>query len=130
MKVAVQIFGHLRTFERCAPSLKENLLDHYPDHDLFLHTWDRLEAETITPHERSCMPSPVDDQTIGAIERLYHPRRTLIEHQPPRDLGELTFSNGKRIAISGIGLDPAAALTRLMVDAVLPQFVDCSCTFW
>jgi len=102
MKVAVQIFGHLRTFDRCAPSLKKNLLDHYPEHDLFLHTWDRLEAETMTPHERFCMPSPVDDQTIGAIDRLYHPRRTVIEHQPPRDLGELTFSNGKRIAISAI----------------------------
>jgi hypothetical protein len=102
MKVAVQIFGHLRTFDRCAPSLKENLLDNYPDHDVFLHTWDRLEAETIAPHERSCMPSPIDDQTIGAIERLYQPTRMAIEHQPPRDLGELTFSNGERIAISGI----------------------------
>ncbi len=102
MKVAVQIFGHLRTFDRCAPTLKEHLLDRYPDHDVFLHTWDRLESETITHHERYCMPSPVDEATISAIERHYHPKRMTVEHQTPRDLGELKFSNGKRIAISGI----------------------------
>ena len=60
-------FGHLRTFERCAPTLKENLLDRYPDHEVFLHTWDRLESETVTHHERFCMPSPVDEETIAAI---------------------------------------------------------------
>ena len=102
MKVAVQIFGHLRTFERCAPSLREHLLDRYPDHDVFLHTWDRLESETVTHHERFCMPSPVDEETRAAIERLYHPRRLVIETQTPRDMGELKFSNGKRIDISGI----------------------------
>jgi len=102
MKVAVQIFGHLRTFERCAATLNEHLLDRYPDHDVFLHTWDRLESETITHHERYCMPSPVDEATIAAIERHYRPRRMAIDHQKPREMGELRFSNGKRIAISGI----------------------------
>jgi hypothetical protein len=102
MRVAVQIFGHLRTFERCAPSLKEHLLDRYPEHDVFLHTWDRLESETVTHHERFCMPTPVDDQTIAAVNSHYHPTRIRIEHQTPRDQGELRFSNGKRIAISGI----------------------------
>jgi hypothetical protein len=102
MRVAVQIFGHLRTFERCAQTLREHLLDRHPDHDVFLHTWDRLESETVTHHERLCMPTPVDDQTVMAIERLYRPKRMTIESQPSRDMGELTFSNGKRIAISGI----------------------------
>jgi hypothetical protein len=102
MKIAVQIFGHLRTFEQCAPSLRENLLERYPDHDVFLHTWDRLESETVTHHERFCMPTPVDEQTIAAIAAHYHPKRTAIECQSPRNLGDLMFSNGKRIAISGI----------------------------
>ena len=102
MKVGVQLFGHLRTFERCAPTLKEHLLDRYPDHDVFLHTWDRMESETITHHERFCVPSPVDEQTIAAIKTLYNPRRMAIDAQMPREMGELTFSNGKRIAISGI----------------------------
>jgi hypothetical protein len=102
MRVAVQIFGHLRTFEQCAASLSQNLLDRYPDHDVFLHTWDRLESETVTHHERFCMPTPLDEQTIATLNRLYHPRRISIEPQRPRDLGELAFANGKRIAISGI----------------------------
>jgi hypothetical protein len=102
MKVAVQIFGHLRTFERCAPTLKDNLLDRYPGHDVFLHRWDRLESETVTHHERSCMPSPVDEHTIAAILTHYHPKRMAIEPQAPREMGELAFANGKRIAISGI----------------------------
>jgi hypothetical protein len=102
MRIAVQIFGHLRTFERCAPTLKDNLLDRYPDHDVFLHTWDRLEAETVTHHERFCMPSPVDAETTAAILAHYHPKRMAIETQTPREMGELAFSNGKRIDVSGI----------------------------
>jgi len=102
MKIAVQIFGHLRTFERCASSLKEHLLDRYPDHDLFLHTWDRIESETTSHHERFCLPSPVDAETLATVERLYHPKRMAVEHQTPREMGDLAFANGKRIAISGI----------------------------
>jgi len=102
MKVAVQIFEHLRTFERCAPTLKDNLLDRYPDHDVFLHTWDRLEAETVTHHERFCMPSPVDAETTAAVLALYHPKRIAIETQTPREMGQLAFSNGMRIDVSGI----------------------------
>jgi hypothetical protein len=102
MKVAVQIFGHLRTFEQCAPTLREHLLDRYPDHDVFVHTWDRLESETVTHHERFCVPSPVDDETIAAIKWHYQPKRIAVEAQPPRQMGELSFSNGKHISISGI----------------------------
>src|SRR5712671_2901171 len=102
MKVAIQIFGHLRTFERCAQSLRDNLLDRYPDHDIFLHTWDRLESETVTHHAPLCEPAPVDDRVLAAIEANYHPKRMSVESQVTRDMGDLAFSNGKRIAISGI----------------------------
>ena len=102
MKVAVQIFGHLRTFERCAPTLKEHLLNRYPSHDVFLHTWDRLESETVTHHERFCMPSPIDEHTIAAILTHYHPKRMAIEPQAPREMGELVIANSKRISVSGI----------------------------
>src|SRR4029077_10185902 len=77
-------------------------LDRYPDHDVFLHTWDRLESETVTHHERFCMPSPVDEQTIAPIQPHSHPKRMAIESQTPREMGELRFANGKRIDISGI----------------------------
>jgi hypothetical protein len=102
MRVAVQIFGHLRTFERCAESLRCHLLDRYPEHDVFLHTWDRLESETLTHHAPLCEPAPVDERVAAAIESAYRPRRMTIEPQTPRAMGNLSFSNGKRIDISGI----------------------------
>lgn len=102
MKVAVQIFGHLRTFDRCADSLRCHLLDRYPDHDIFLHTWDRLESETVSHHAPLCEPLPVDAQILASVEEAYHPKRMTIERQAPREMGNLGFSNGKRIAVSGI----------------------------
>jgi hypothetical protein len=102
VKIAVQIFGHLRTFEQCAPTLREHLLDRYPDHDVFVHTWDRLEAETVTDHERFCLPSPVDEQTLAAVSHHYRPTRVSVEPQKERELGDVTRADGRRISISGI----------------------------
>ncbi len=102
MKVAIQLFGHLRTFAQCADSLRLHLLDRYPDHDVFIHTWDRLEHDTVTHHGFRCDARPVDEQIIAAVHESYRPRRMAIGHQVLRDLGELSFANGKRMAISGI----------------------------
>lgn len=41
-KIAVCLFGHLRTWESCFPSLKKFLLDRY-DCDVFMHTWDKID---------------------------------------------------------------------------------------
>lgn len=38
-KIAVQIFGHLRSYKNCISALKKNLLDRY-DCDVFMHCWD------------------------------------------------------------------------------------------
>lgn len=102
MRVAFQIFGHLRTFERCADSLHLNLLDRYPARDVFIHTWDRFESDTVTHHDRACAPGVVDEGALASVERAYSPTRVAIERQAPREMGNLTFSNGKQIAISGI----------------------------
>jgi hypothetical protein len=102
VRVAVQIFGHLRTFERCAESLRAHLLDRYPDHDVFLHTWDRMESETVSHHAPLCEPAPVNERVIAAVEQAYQPKRIAVESQTPREMGNLAFLNGKRIAISGI----------------------------
>jgi hypothetical protein len=102
VKVAFQIFGHLRTFVRCAESLRLHLLDRYPDRDLFLHTWDRLDSETVSHHAPVCEPKPVDDAVLAQVRAAYAPTRMLVETQHPREMGILGFDNGKRIAISGI----------------------------
>lgn len=102
MRVAIQVFGHLRTFSRCVESLRTNLLDRYPQHDVFLHTWDRMEAETVSHHAPVCDPTPVDADVIASVKQAYRPTRMTIEHQSPREMGHLSFSGGKRISISGI----------------------------
>ena len=53
MKIAVCFFGHLRTFKRCAPYIKKNLLNHY-DCDLFMHTWSEYNHNTKTWHDNKC----------------------------------------------------------------------------
>ena len=50
MKIAVQFFGHLRTFMDCYNSINENLLNRY-DADVFFYTWDRLDHNTKTWHQ-------------------------------------------------------------------------------
>ena len=37
MKIAVQVFGHMRTFQKCAPILNNKFLDKY-NFDVFIHT--------------------------------------------------------------------------------------------
>ncbi len=102
MKIAVQLFGHLRTFARCADTLRCHLLDRYPQHDVFLHTWDRLEHQTLTHHTRLGLPAPVDEAVINEITRLYRPTAMTIGAQTARDHGVLSFVGGKQMAISGI----------------------------
>jgi hypothetical protein len=102
MRIAFQIFGHLRTFERCAPSLRAHLLDRYPDSDVFMHTWDRLDSETVSHHAPVCAPLPVDAGVVERIRAVFRPTCLQVEPQAARDMGELSFANGKRVAISGV----------------------------
>ena len=115
MNVAVQLFGHLRTFARCAPALREHLLDRYPQHDVFIHTWDRLDHETVTHHSFRGAPVELDAATRQAVCKAYRPVQMEVGRQIARDLGELTFANGKRMAISGIAymFESMAAANRL-----------------
>lgn len=102
VRIAFQLFGHLRTFARCAPSLRQHLIDRYPDSDVFVHTWDRLDSETVSHHAPVCEPLPVSAPVIDDVHALYRPRRLQVERQDPREMGELSFTNGNRVAISGI----------------------------
>lgn len=82
MKIAVQLFGHLRTYERCAPALRENLLEQY-DVDVFIHTWDTVDHSSPTWHGQNDMNGSrlVDATMTTNIERLYSPKAISIESQ-------------------------------------------------
>lgn len=102
MRIAVQLFGHLRTFRQCAVTLRRHLLDAYPDHDVFLHSWDQVDHTTTTHHAFSAGTTPVDADIRAAIEELYRPAAVRIDRQEPQDEGELAFASGTRMAVTGI----------------------------
>ena len=81
-KVAVHLYGHLRTFVECAPYLKKHLLDLY-ECDVFVHTWDVTEHSTKSWYQDSikCDPVEVKGDTLRLVEDLYRPRRLSIEKQ-------------------------------------------------
>ena len=80
MKLAILLFGHLRDFEKCAPTLKKYILDVY-DCDLFMHTWDEFDHTTLSSHGLSGIDKKIDEEILANINNLYAPKGLLIEHQ-------------------------------------------------
>lgn len=93
MKIAICFFGHLRTFKRCAPHLKRNLLDQY-DCDLFMHTWSTLNHQTITHHENKNIDGIVTEQSI--IDTYGTFKSILIEKQNVEDMGNVRITSTQR----------------------------------
>lgn len=96
MKIAVQLFGHLRTFEHCVPYLKKHLLDLY-DCDVFIHTWDKLDHGSKTWHniESKYSTLEVSQDIIKKVNDYYNPKQLKIESQnflkEEGDIGPLTL---------------------------------------
>lgn len=98
MKVAIQMFGHMRTYLQCYEALRKNLLNYY-DCDIFIHTWDEIEHKTQTWHNDKMM----DDQKITEkdIEQIYSCKAIKIEHQHVQEKGCIE-ANGLKISKFGI----------------------------
>lgn len=86
--IAIQLFGHLRTFEYTFESFKNNVLDANKrdgwNIDIFIHTWDELDHDTI--NYRNPDGQPLTDRTllssdIEKAKELYAPKSFAIEHQ-------------------------------------------------
>lgn len=97
MKLAIQFFGHLRTFEECAQSVKEFLLDQY-DCDVFIHTWSETEHGTQTWHNDRCEVKQVDDIVVNKVKQFYNPKIVEVEYQDVSLIDETLipcqFNNG------------------------------------
>ncbi len=118
LRVAVQIYGHLRTFKECFPALKENLLDRY-DCDVFIHTWDTLDHMTKAWHglNEGKEVVSIDAGLKTQISELYKPKAIVIEKQEIQDFGNVT-SNGQTYSIFGIKcmLHTMSSVDRLRID--------------
>lgn len=100
LKIAVQLFGHLRTYKECYEDFKKNLLDKY-DCDVFMHTWDTTNHSTKTWHENTMENIKLTPELINEIKNLYMLKDMIIEHQESKDMGNL-ISVGQTISVYGI----------------------------
>lgn len=87
-RIAIQLFGHLRTFEYTFEMFKKNVLeansrDGY-EVDIFIHTWDELDHSTVS--YRNPDGEPLTDKTllpsdIDMAKKLYQPKGFSIQPQ-------------------------------------------------
>ena len=94
MKIAVCFFGHLRTFKRCAPYIKRNLLNHY-DCDLFMHTWSEYNHNTKTWHNNKSIKGTVNKEKILSVYEDI--KDIIIEKQIVEDMGNITITSDNKI---------------------------------
>lgn len=52
MKLAILLFGHMRTFEYSGQFFMKNVAEYY-DCDIFIHTWDTIDSQTKSWHDRT-----------------------------------------------------------------------------
>lgn len=82
IKIAVVVFGHLRTFRKCLDSVRNNLLSQY-DCDVYMHTWDKTEACTPATYSEQ-LKSPclsVTDDDLNFIKETINPIDITIDKQ-------------------------------------------------
>lgn len=80
MKVAVQFFGHLRTFDKCANSVVRHLLSHY-DCDVFMHTWSKTDHTTKTWYQNERQIRSITEKEIETLKKIYHLKSIIVEEQ-------------------------------------------------
>ena len=105
LKIAVCFFGHLRTYKKCAPFLRRNLLDNY-DCDLFMHTWTTLDHETKSWHDYPKTKGLAAETDI--INAYGEFKGLAIEEQKPVDMGTIKTKPSHNcppfdVSIFGIG---------------------------
>ncbi|ENM3878836.1 hypothetical protein NTJ01_002621 [Vibrio cholerae] len=101
-KIAVQIFGHLRSYEKVFPYLDAHILQ--PNNcDVFIHTWTEEEHRDICWHK-----NPVSNQHVeirltdlDKIKKLYSPKMIEIEDNSKIDYSGF-FNDSANIPLRGI----------------------------
>lgn len=87
-RIAIQLFGHLRTFEYTFESfnknlLKENILDDYQI-DIFIHTWTELDHATINYRNldgKALTDKLLTNEILSLVNKLYQPKKIVVESQ-------------------------------------------------
>jgi len=97
MNVALVISGHMRTFRECFLSQEKHLIELLSP-DIFIHTWDKLEANHCDWHKSR----PLEEDDVFDIERLYSPKKLSIENQIEYGHGNGDVLNAQKNMAYGI----------------------------
>lgn len=92
MKIAVCLFGHLRTYEQCFLGLKQHLLDKY-DCDVFIHTWNTIDHSDNEEPQKQILPikGNLTSDLKNKIIDLYNPKGITVEKQDETRYDKLGF---------------------------------------
>lgn len=107
MKIAIQLFGHMRTFQKCSLSLFSNLIQYY-DCDLFIHTWSDLNYKVSEP-----LDSQQQEKFKEKILNEYQPKLLKIEKQSPFD-HETLLSPDHMLKDQGFLSTPQDGITNML----------------
>lgn len=86
-KVAIQLFGHLRSYKNTYESLFRNVVQPQVirgyDVDVFIHTWDETDHATVTWHNTKGEQRGrgVTSDIVDEVRKLYQPKSMLMESQ-------------------------------------------------
>lgn len=90
MKIAICLFGNLRTFKQCSNSLEQHVSS-INECDIFIHTWSSLNHSTQTWHKNNSPENSLNvNLQIDCINECYRPKKLLIEDQKVQNLGHIT----------------------------------------
>lgn len=98
MRLAVVMYGHMRTYKQCFPSVKKHLIDVYHP-DFFIHTWDEIEAKTTSWHQSHMNVTNISSAELKSIKDMYKPISMRMESQNPDLLND--YAGGNNISIQG-----------------------------
>lgn len=87
-KIAIQFFGHLRTFEKTYKSFFKNVVlpnmkDGY-EVDIFIHTWTEKDHSTVSfrnPNGKEYRGSKLSYKDRELAEKIYKPKKVIYENQ-------------------------------------------------
>lgn len=100
MKVAIQLFGHLRSYEQVLPYLKAHLTTHY-DCDIFIHTWSEEEHSDPSWHKNPNCEQPTKITNEAKLREIYAPAGLEIEDNCIIEYSGF-FNENNNIALRGM----------------------------
>lgn len=97
-RIAIQLYGHLRCFEKTYKSLFKNVISANNDvcFDIFIHTWDEVDAMQNAVHypkDMSFAGLKLSHEEIENVRNAYGPKAILIQPQVQLENSEINFIN-------------------------------------